>query len=73
MDVTLNAEKASKGGKIHALTLTDNPGGNPAISPEILAAEIVQMVIEPLVHLIIYILVSLERLDLYLILNLCMF
>ena len=49
-DVILNAEKASKGGKIHALTLTDNPGGNPAISPEILAAEIVQMGIEPLVH-----------------------
>jgi methylenetetrahydrofolate reductase (NADPH) len=49
-DVIINAEKASKGGKVHALTLTDNPGGNPAISAEILAAEIVQMGIEPLVH-----------------------
>lgn len=49
-DVIVNAEKAAKGGKIHALTLTDNPGGNPAISAEVLAAEIVKMGIEPLVH-----------------------
>ena len=28
------AGQAASGGKIHALTLTDNPGGTPAISPD---------------------------------------
>lgn len=45
-----NAEAAAKSGKIHALTITDNPGGNPAISAEFLGAEIVKLGIEPLVH-----------------------
>ncbi len=41
---------AVKGGKVHALTITDNPGGNPAISSEMLGVEIMNMGIEPLVH-----------------------
>jgi len=45
-----SAEEAVKGGKVHALTITDNPGGNPAISSEMLGAEIIKMGIEPLVH-----------------------
>jgi methylenetetrahydrofolate reductase (NADPH) len=45
------AQKAAQGGKVHALTLTDNPGGNPAISPEVLGMEIAKLGIEPLVHL----------------------
>lgn len=45
-----SAEAAVKCGKIHGLTITDNPGGNPAISAEFLGAEIVRMGIEPLVH-----------------------
>jgi methylenetetrahydrofolate reductase (NADPH) len=45
-----SAEKAAKGGKVHALTITDNPGGNPAISAEMLGAEINRLGIEPLVH-----------------------
>ncbi|MFZ3115664.1 MAG: methylenetetrahydrofolate reductase C-terminal domain-containing protein [Syntrophales bacterium] len=45
-----NAEAAAKSGKIHALTITDNPGGNPAISAEFLGAEIIKLGIEPLVH-----------------------
>ncbi|MHB8829500.1 MAG: methylenetetrahydrofolate reductase C-terminal domain-containing protein, partial [Syntrophales bacterium] len=45
-----NAAAAAKNEKIHGLTITDNPGGNPAISAEFLGAEIVRMGIEPLVH-----------------------
>ena len=48
--VFANAEAAAKSGKIHALTITDNPGGNPAISAEFLGAEIIKLGIEPLVH-----------------------
>jgi len=49
-EVIRGAEKAAKGGKVHALTLTDNPGGNPAISAEFLGAEVNRLGIEPLVH-----------------------
>ncbi|RMG88489.1 MAG: methylenetetrahydrofolate reductase, partial [Candidatus Dadabacteria bacterium] len=48
--VVESAEAAAKSGKIHALTITDNPGGNPAISAEMLGAEINKLGIEPLVH-----------------------
>lgn len=44
------AEQAAKGGKVHALTITDNPGGNPAMLADYLGAEILKMGIEPLVH-----------------------
>ncbi|ADG83496.1 methylenetetrahydrofolate reductase C-terminal domain-containing protein [Thermincola potens] len=44
------AEQAAKGGRIHALTLTDNPGGNPAILADALAKEVLAKGIEPLVH-----------------------
>ena len=44
------AEQAAEGGRIHALTLTDNPGGNPAILPEALGVEILKMGIEPVIH-----------------------
>ncbi len=49
-EVISSAEKAAKGGKVHALTLTDNPSGNPAISAEMLGAEVNRLGIEPLVH-----------------------
>ncbi|MBC7236304.1 MAG: methylenetetrahydrofolate reductase, partial [Chloroflexi bacterium] len=39
-EVIRQAEQAAAGGKVHALSLTDNPGGNPAISAEMLGAEI---------------------------------
>ncbi len=45
-----SAEEAAKSGKIHALTITDNPGGNPAISAEMLGVEVKKLGIEPLVH-----------------------
>ncbi len=44
------AGQAAGGGKICALTLTDNPGGTPAMSADFMGAEIVKLGIEPLVH-----------------------
>ncbi len=44
------AEAAARSKKIHGIGLTDNPGGGPAISAEFMAAEIVKLGIEPLVH-----------------------
>jgi methylenetetrahydrofolate reductase (NADPH) len=49
-EVIENARKAAGGGKIHAISLTDNPSGIPAVSPEIFCAEIKKLGIEPLVH-----------------------
>ena len=46
-----NVAEAAAGGKIHALSVTDNPGGNPAIATEMLSAEIRRAGMEPLVHL----------------------
>ncbi|HUW39767.1 MAG TPA: methylenetetrahydrofolate reductase C-terminal domain-containing protein [Rectinemataceae bacterium] len=45
-----SAEQAAKGGKIHAVTVTDNPGGTPAILADYLGEEILKLGIEPLVH-----------------------
>ena len=49
-EVIENARKAASGGKIHAVSLTDNPSGIPAIAPEIFCAEIKKLGIEPLIH-----------------------
>ena len=46
-----NARRAAKSGKIHGMSVTDNPGGNPALSTEMLCTEIKKLGIEPLVHL----------------------
>lgn len=46
-----NAQRAARRGKIHAMSVTDNPGGNPAISTEILCTEVKKLGIEPLVHM----------------------
>jgi methylenetetrahydrofolate reductase (NADPH) len=45
-----DAAKAAQGGIVDALTITDNPGGNPAILADGLGAEILRLGIEPLVH-----------------------
>jgi len=50
-DLIENARRAAKRGRIHAVSVTDNPGGNPAISTEILCIEVRKQGIEPLVHL----------------------
>jgi methylenetetrahydrofolate reductase (NADPH) len=44
------ARQAAEGEKISALTLTDNPGGTPAMSADFMGGEIVNLGIEPLVH-----------------------
>jgi methylenetetrahydrofolate reductase (NADPH) len=49
-EVLENARKAAGKGKIHAISITDNPSGSPAISPETLSTEIRKLGIEPLVH-----------------------
>ncbi len=51
IDILSTAERAAKTGRVHALTITDNPGGAPALSAEMLGAEIIRMGCEPLVHL----------------------
>jgi methylenetetrahydrofolate reductase (NADPH) len=48
--VIASAGQAARGGKIHAITITDNAGGNPAISAEMLGVEVNKLGIEPLVH-----------------------
>ncbi|MBW2568467.1 MAG: methylenetetrahydrofolate reductase C-terminal domain-containing protein [Deltaproteobacteria bacterium] len=45
------AEKAALGGQIQALSITENAGGHPALSPEVLGREILKLGIDPLVHL----------------------
>jgi methylenetetrahydrofolate reductase (NADPH) len=44
------AKQAAESGKICALTLTDNPGGTPAMSADFMGDEIMKLGIEPLVH-----------------------
>lgn len=44
------AEQAARGGKIDALSITDNPGGRPALSAAYLGTEIIKLGIEPLIH-----------------------
>ncbi len=49
-NVLLAAEQAARDGRIHALTITDNPGGKPAMSATYLGLEILKLSMEPLVH-----------------------
>jgi methylenetetrahydrofolate reductase (NADPH) len=44
------AEKAKMDGRIKALSVTDNPGGNPALAPVAIGSELLQIGIEPLIH-----------------------
>ncbi|MHC4646193.1 MAG: methylenetetrahydrofolate reductase C-terminal domain-containing protein [Planctomycetota bacterium] len=44
------AQKACEEGLLNALSITDNPGGNPSLSPDVLGREIKEMGIEPVVH-----------------------
>jgi len=44
------AGQAAEGGKVKAVTLTDNPGGTPAMSADFLAGEVLKQGIEPVVH-----------------------
>src|SRR5512137_1054145 len=44
------AQKAAAGGLIHALSVTDNPGGHPALAPEVIGFEVRQIGIDPIIH-----------------------
>jgi len=44
------AEKAAKGGLVHALSITDNPGGHPTLAPDVVGVEFCRLGIEPIVH-----------------------
>lgn len=44
------AEAAKKDGRIKALSITDNPGGHPALAPTSLGLDILSMGIAPLIH-----------------------
>jgi len=44
------AKQAAEGEKISALTVTDNPGGTPAMSADFMGSEILKLGIAPLVH-----------------------
>lgn len=46
----VQAKQAADGAKIHALTVTDNPGGTPAMSANFMGLEILKLGIEPLIH-----------------------
>ncbi|MEA3332358.1 MAG: methylenetetrahydrofolate reductase C-terminal domain-containing protein [Pseudomonadota bacterium] len=50
-EVLDNVAKAAAGGKVDAISVTDNPGGNPALSTEMLCVQIQKSGMEPLVHL----------------------
>jgi len=44
------AEKVARSRLVHALSITDNPGGHPALSPNMLGLEISRLDIDPLIH-----------------------
>lgn len=44
------AEAAARGGLVDALSITDNPGGHPALAPDVIGEEIRRMGIDPIVH-----------------------
>jgi methylenetetrahydrofolate reductase (NADPH) len=46
-----NARRAARSGIVCAISITDNPGGNPAIATDILCSEIKKAGIDPLVHI----------------------
>ncbi len=46
-----NSEMAARGGRIHAISVTDSPGGSPTFSSGTLGIEIRKLGIESLVHL----------------------
>jgi len=44
------AEKAAQSRVVHAVSITDNPGGHPALSPDVIGLEISRLGIDPIIH-----------------------
>src|SRR4030042_4451563 len=49
-DMLKIAEKAAKSNLVHAVSITDNPGGHPALSPDVIGLEISHLGIDPIIH-----------------------
>jgi methylenetetrahydrofolate reductase (NADPH) len=49
-DILTFAREAARDGRIAALSITDNAGGNPALSPKSLGRDIQRMGIQPVIH-----------------------
>jgi methylenetetrahydrofolate reductase (NADPH) len=44
------AEAAARGRLVHALSVTDNPGGHPTLAPDVIGLEILKLGIDPIIH-----------------------
>ncbi|WP_456370314.1 methylenetetrahydrofolate reductase C-terminal domain-containing protein [Thermodesulfatator atlanticus] len=44
------ARAAAEDGRLHGLTITENAGGHPALSPAVLGREILEIGLEPILH-----------------------
>ncbi|MGZ3526008.1 MAG: methylenetetrahydrofolate reductase, partial [Thermodesulfobacteriota bacterium] len=49
-DILRMAEQAAKSRLVHAVSVTDNPGGHPALSPDVIGFEISRLGIDPIIH-----------------------
>ena len=49
-DILRMAEQAAKSRLVHAVSVTDNPGGHPALSPDVIGLEISRLGIDSIIH-----------------------
>jgi methylenetetrahydrofolate reductase (NADPH) len=49
-DILRLAGEAAKTRLVHAVSITDNPGGHPALSPDVIGFEISRLGIDPIIH-----------------------
>jgi methylenetetrahydrofolate reductase (NADPH) len=49
-DILKIAEGAAQSKLVHAVSITDNPGGHPALSPDVIGLEISRLGIDPIIH-----------------------
>lgn len=49
-DILRMAEGAAQSKLLHAVSITDNPGGHPALSPDVIGLEISRLGIDPIIH-----------------------
>jgi methylenetetrahydrofolate reductase (NADPH) len=49
-DILKIAEEAARTGLVHAVSITDNPGGHPALSPDVIGLEISRLGLDPIIH-----------------------
>ena len=49
-DILRIAGRAARSRLVHAVSITDNPGGHPALSPDVIGFEISRLGIDPIIH-----------------------